>query len=296
MTATLIDGKVVSDKLLLELAHHVRGLHLRTQQDPGLAVVLVGDNPASRVYVESKKKACAKVGINSYDYRLSEADGEGALIELIQHLNGDPDVHGILVQLPLPDGFDDQKIIELIDPAKDVDGFHPMNVGRVWQGLSGFKSCTPYGVFELLRHYEIPVEGKHVVIIGRSNIVGKPLASILVQRGAGANATVTICHSKSENLVALTRSADILVAAIGVPGFVTAEMVRPGAVVVDVGINRVTDLNTKSGYRVVGDVDFNSVVPVAEAITPVPGGVGPMTIAMLIKNTVESFERHLAEE
>ena len=295
MVTTVLNGKTVSDAMLLSLAQTVRSLHLQTDRDPGLSVVLVGDNPASRVYVEAKKKACAKVGINSFDYRLAPEEGEGALIDLISHLNSDPDVHGILVQLPLPKGFDEQKIIELINPAKDVDGFHPMNVGRVWQGLAGFKSCTPYGVFELLRYYDIPVEGKHVVIIGRSNIVGKPLASILVQRAAGANATVTICHSKSENLHQLTRSADILVAAIGVPGFVTADMVRPGAVVIDVGINRVEDESAKSGYRVVGDVDFASVSAISGAITPVPGGVGPMTIAMLMKNTVESFERHIAE-
>jgi methylenetetrahydrofolate dehydrogenase (NADP+)/methenyltetrahydrofolate cyclohydrolase len=295
MVTTLLDGKVVSKAMLQSLAQHIRALHLQTERDPGLAVVLVGDNPASRVYVEAKKKACAKVGINSFDYRLAPEEGEGALIDLISHLNADPDIHGILVQLPLPKGFDEQKIIELIDPAKDVDGFHPMNVGRVWQGLPGFKSCTPYGVFELLRYYDVPVEGKHVVIIGRSNIVGKPLASILVQRAAGANATVTICHSKSENLLKLTQSADVLVAAIGVPGFVTADMVRPGAIVVDVGINRVEDSTAKSGYRVVGDVDFDSVSTVSGPITPVPGGVGPMTIAMLMKNTVESFERHIAE-
>lgn len=294
-TTTVLNGKIVSDSMLQSLAQDIRTLHLKTDRDPGLAVVLVGDDPASRVYVDSKKRACAKVGINSYDYRISPAEGEQALVDLISHLNVDPDIHGILVQLPLPKGFDEQKIIELIDPAKDVDGFHPMNVGRVWQGLSGFKSCTPYGVFELLKFYDIPVEGKHVVIIGRSNIVGKPLASILVQRATGANATVTICHSKSENLHQLTRSADILVAAIGVPGFVTADMVRPGAVVVDVGINRIEDSAAKSGYRVVGDVDYESVSAVSDAITPVPGGVGPMTIAMLMKNTVESFERHMTE-
>lgn len=295
MAINELDGKQVSESVLMTLSREVRELAIQTQRDPGLAVVLVGDNPASKVYVEAKKRACRKVGINSYDYKLSAADGEAALIELISHLNSDPDVHGILVQLPLPAGFDEQKIIELIRPDKDVDGFHPTNVGRVWQGLAGFRSCTPYGVFELLRHYNVPVEGRHVVIVGRSNIVGKPLASILVQRAEGANATITICHSKSKNLVELTRSADILVAAIGVPGFITREMVSPDAVVIDVGINRVEDPTTKTGYKVVGDVDFESVAPVASAITPVPGGIGPMTIAMLMKNTVEAFRRHLNE-
>lgn len=290
----ILDGKHVSDHLLAELYQEIKALHHDTGEDPGLAVVLVGDNPASKFYVDSKKKACRKVGINSYDYRLEAAEGEEALIELIHHLNADPDVDGILVQLPLPKGFDEQKIIELISPEKDVDGFHPISVGRVWQGLDGFKSCTPYGVFELLRHYQIDVEGKHVVIIGRSNIVGKPLASILVQKETGANATVTICHSRSENLEQITQQADVLVAAIGVPNFVTRNMVKPGAVVIDVGINRVDDPLIPKGYRVVGDVDYDNVMPVCSAITPVPGGVGPMTIAMLMKNTVKSFKKRIS--
>jgi methylenetetrahydrofolate dehydrogenase (NADP+)/methenyltetrahydrofolate cyclohydrolase len=287
----IIDGKKVSEAILKALCDEIKSLHQKTDQDPGLAVVLVGDNPASRFYVESKKKACRKIGINSYDYKLAPAEGESALIELVTHLNADPEVNGILVQLPLPKGFNEQKIIELIDPEKDVDGFHPINVGRVWQGLSGFRSCTPYGVAELLKFYNISVEGKHVVIVGRSNIVGKPLASILVQKEKGANATVTICHSRSETLHEITRSADILVAAIGVPHFITADMVKPGAVIVDVGINRVEDTTVEKGYRIVGDVDYDAVAPISSAITPVPGGVGPMTIAMLMKNTVESFKR-----
>ncbi len=293
MAHTIIDGKAVSDSILRDLRLKVKQYHDRFDRDPGLAVVLVGDNPASRFYVESKKKACRKIGINSYDYRLSPSEGEGALIDLIHHLNSDDDVHGILVQLPLPADFDEQKIIELIHPDKDVDGFHALNIGRVWQGLSGYRSCTPYGVFELLTRYNIPVEGKHVVIVGRSNIVGKPLASILVQKAQGCNATVTICHSRSEDLKAISRQADILVAAIGVPEFLTADMVKPGATVIDVGINRVSDSTSDLGYRIVGDVAFQEVSQVAGAITPVPGGVGPMTIAMLMSNTITAFERTL---
>ncbi|NDC82333.1 bifunctional methylenetetrahydrofolate dehydrogenase/methenyltetrahydrofolate cyclohydrolase FolD [bacterium] len=293
MSCKILDGKVVSESVLSGLCSEIRALLLSTGRDPGLAVVLVGDNPASKFYVESKKKACQKIGINSYDYRLPATASEGELCELIRHLNNDPEIHGILVQLPLPNGFDEQKIVELISPEKDVDGFHPVNVGRVLQGISGFKSCTPYGVLELLRYYDIDVAGKHVVIVGRSNIVGKPLASLLIQRGPGADATVTICHSKSENVRELTARADVVVAAIGVPEFLTAEMVKPGAVVVDVGINRVDDPNAKNGYRIVGDVNYAMVKKNASAITPVPGGVGPMTIAMLMKNTVESFKKSL---
>ena len=290
MPPTLIDGKAMSDSLLLELTQTVQQFRANTGRDPGLAVVLVGSNAASQFYVEAKKRACHRVGITSYDYRLAASDGQGALLELIDHLNQDPDIHGILVQLPLPKGFDEQLVIERIQPSKDVDGFHPMNLGRVFQGLSGFRSCTPYGVVRLLEHQGIVTTGAHVVIVGRSNIVGKPLAALLVQKGV--DATVTLAHSKTRHLSHVTQSADILVAAIGVPEFITGAMVKEGAVVIDVGINRIEDRRQPKGYRIVGDVDFDSVSPRCSAITPVPGGVGPMTIAMLLNNTVEAARSH----
>lgn len=287
---TLIDGKAMADTLLQACAESVTRFRAQTGQDPGLAVVLVGHNPASQFYVEAKKKACQQVGIVSYDYRLAESDTPDTLNALIDHLNADPDVHGILVQLPLPPGFDEQAVIERINPLKDVDGFHPMNLGRVFQGLEGFRSCTPYGVLTLLQRSQVPLAGAHVVIVGRSNIVGKPLAALLVQKGV--DATVTLAHSKTTHLADLTRTADVLVAAIGVPERITADMVKPGAVVIDVGINRVEDQRSKKKYRIVGDVDFDAVRPVCQAITPVPGGVGPMTIAMLLGNTMTSAQRH----
>jgi len=291
MPPTLIDGKAISDSLLVELTQAVQQFRANTGRDPGLAVVLVGSNAASQFYVEAKKRACHRVGIASYDYRLAASDGQGALLELIDHLNQDPDIHGILVQLPLPKGFDEQLVIERIHPRKDVDGFHPMNLGRVFQGLSGFRSCTPYGVVRLLAHQGIATSGAHVVIVGRSNIVGKPLAALLVQKGV--DATVTLAHSKTRHLLQVTQSADILVAAIGVPEFITGAMVKEGAVVIDVGINRIEDRRQPKGYRIVGDVDFESVAPRCSAITPVPGGVGPMTIAMLLHNTMEAARSHV---
>ena len=287
---TLIDGKAIADTLLQECAVSASRFRSQTGRDPGLAVVLVGQNPASQFYVEAKKKACQKVGIVSYDYRLSESDTPDTLNTLIDHLNTDPDVHGILVQLPLPPGFDEQAVIERINPLKDVDGFHPMNLGRVFQGLDGFRSCTPYGVLTLLQRAAVPLSGAHVVIVGRSNIVGKPLAALLVQKGV--DATVTLAHSKTTALATITRTADILVAAMGVPERITADMVKPGAVVMDVGINRVEDQSSQKKYRIVGDVAFDAVRPVCQAITPVPGGVGPMTIAMLLGNTMTAAHRH----
>jgi len=287
---TLLDGKAIADTILQECAASVARFRSHTGQEPGLAVVLVGQNPASQFYVEAKKKACQQVGIVSYDYRLSDSDTPDMLLELIDHLNADPDVHGILVQLPLPAGFDEQAVIERINPLKDVDGFHPMNLGRVFQGLEGFRSCTPYGVLTLLQRAQIPLAGAHVVVVGRSNIVGKPLAALLVQKGV--DATVTVAHSKTTDLAAITRTADVLVAAIGVPERITAPMVKPGAVVIDVGINRVEDRGAKKKYRIVGDVAFDSVRPLCQAITPVPGGVGPMTIAMLLTNTMTSAHHH----
>jgi len=279
----VLNGKEVAESIINRLADEIKTMSVK----PGLAVILVGDNPASQVYVSSKKKTCEKMGMASFEYILPATTIEEDLIDVIVDLNQNPDVHGILLQLPLPKGLDSDKMLSLISAEKDVDGFHPISVGKLLQGLPTFKSCTPFGVMEILKYYGISPEGKHVVIIGRSNIVGKPLAAMMLSESA----TVTICHSKTKNLEEITRQADILCAAIGRPNFVTASMVKPGAVVIDVGINRVTDASTEKGYRIVGDVDYTQVAPIASAITPVPGGVGPMTIAMLMANTVFSAKQ-----
>jgi methylenetetrahydrofolate dehydrogenase (NADP+)/methenyltetrahydrofolate cyclohydrolase len=259
---------------------------------PGLATVLVGDDPASHVYVRSKRQRCEELGIASFHHELPADVTEKRLLHLVEKLNADPKVHGILVQLPLPKHINENKILNAMNPEKDVDGFHPVNVGRLLVGDEGFAPCTPKGCQELLLRSGCSPEGKHVVIVGRSNIVGKPLAALLMQKKTGANATVTVCHSRTKNLAALTQQADILVAAIGVPEFIKSRMVREGAVVIDVGTNRVADATKKSGHRLTGDVDFKNVSKKARAITPVPGGVGPMTITMLMKNTVISAKRH----
>ncbi len=256
---------------------------------PHLAVVLIGDNPASASYVRGKMKACGEAGIDSDTLHHDASISEANLLALVTRLNADPGVDGILVQLPLPDHIDEQKVIHALDPDKDVDGFHPENAGRLLIGLPGFVPATPAGILELLRRSGIATRGAHAVIVGRSNIVGKPLAGLLMQRGT--DATVTVCHSRTRDLPALTRQADILVAAIGRAGFVTADMVQPGAAVIDVGINRVDDPSRERGYRLVGDVDFESVADRAGWITPVPGGVGPMTIAMLLRNTLTAARR-----
>jgi len=258
---------------------------------PGLAVVLVGEDPASQVYVRMKGKACEELGLYSETIRLPAEYAEDALLKIIDDLNANPKIHGILVQLPLPEHIDETKILNRINPGKDVDGFHPVNVGRMLIGDPGFLPCTPHGVQELLVRSGNSPEGKHVVVVGRSNIVGKPVAAILMQKKKGANATVTVCHSRTKDLPSVTRQGDIVVAAMGVPGFVKADMVKEGAVVIDVGVNRVDDPSAKKGYRLMGDVDFEAVKEKASAITPVPGGVGPMTIVMLMKNTVISAER-----
>jgi methylenetetrahydrofolate dehydrogenase (NADP+)/methenyltetrahydrofolate cyclohydrolase len=258
---------------------------------PGLAVVLVGTNPASQVYVRNKRKVCAELGIVSYDIDLPETTTESALLKRIEKLNADPKVHGILIQLPLPKHINEERILYAVAPEKDVDGFHPLNVGRLLLGKPYFVPCTPAGCIELLKRYKISTEGKHVVIVGRSNIVGKPLAAWLMQKGADANATVTVCHSRTRNLSRFTQSADILVAAMGVPEFIQGRMVREGVVVLDVGINSVPDPTRASGRRLVGDVAYAGVARKARAITPVPGGVGPMTIAMLMRNTVLAARR-----
>ena len=283
----IMDGNLVAAKIRAELKLEVEALTARGIV-PGLAVVLVGENAASQVYVRRKKQACAEMGVTSFSHELPADTTEKELLNLIDELNANPKVHGILVQLPLPKQINEQKVLRAVDPDKDVDGFHPINVGKMLNGEKAFVPCTPAGCQELLLRYGYDPAGKHVVIVGRSNIVGKPLAALLMQKARGGNATVTVCHSVTRNLAAITRQADILIAAIGVPKFVKARMVRKGAVVIDVGVNRIEDPSTKSGTRLVGDVDFTAVSKKAKAITPVPGGVGPMTITMLLKNTVEA--------
>ncbi len=256
---------------------------------PGLSVVLVGDDPASAVYVRSKGKACEEAGMRGETIRLPAETSEAALLELVDRLNADPQVHGILVQMPLPRHMSPDKVIRRIRPEKDVDGFHPVNVGKLSIGeRDGFVPCTPAGAIELLLRSGVETRGKDAVVVGRSNIVGKPMAALLMQDAPGGNATVTVCHSRTANLSAHVRRADIVVAAIGKPEMITGDMIKPGAVVIDVGINRVTDTSVPKGYRIVGDVHFASAREVASLITPVPGGVGPMTIAMLMKNTVRA--------
>lgn len=288
MPGRLIDGEKISEEMRLELVPQITKL-VEHGITPGLAVVLVGANPASQVYVRMKRKACEEIGIRSVGINLAADAPEEKLLSTIDELNSDATVHGILVQLPLPDHISTSSVLDRIDPAKDVDGFHPVNVGRVASGdPSGFRPATPYGVQQLLIRSGIETKGAHAVIVGRSTIVGRPMASLLLQTGPGGNATVTVCHSKTKNLSCVTRLADILIVAIGRPKFVTADMVAPGAVVIDVGVNRVDDPATSKGYKLTGDVDFEPVRQVASAITPVPGGVGPMTITMLLYNTVQA--------
>ncbi len=289
MPAKIIDGKAVSSEIKDQLKAKVEQLQAKGKV-PGLAAVLVGDNPASEVYVNMKAKACEKVGIHSEVYRYPKDLPEAELLKKIDELNGKDTIHGILVQFPTPPQISEEKVILAIDPKKDVDGFHPFNVGMMLAGKPTFLPCTPLGVQELLVRSGNDPSGKHVVILGRGSLVGRPLAPMLYQKAKGANATVTICHTATKNLANMTRQADILVAAMGKARFVTADMVKPGVVVIDVGTNRIEDPSTKSGYRLVGDVDFDSVSQVAGAITPVPGGVGPMTIAMLLSNTVKACE------
>ncbi len=287
MSAQIIDGKAIAAAIRAEVKSDVVQLR-QSGIVPCLAAILVGDNPASKVYVANKRKACDEVGVESVLHTPSADISQRALLELIDELNHDPNIHGILVQLPLPKHLDELEVIEAISPLKDVDGFHPANVGKLVIGLDSFQSCTPAGIPELIVRSGYGIEGKHVVIIGRSNIVGKPMMNILIQKTKNANATVTLCHSRTINLPALTRQADILIAAIGQARFVTQDMVKPGAIVIDVGINRVDDSSSPKGYRLVGDVDFETVKNIASAITPVPGGVGPMTVAMLMVNTAKA--------
>ena len=287
MAARIIDGKQVAQDIRLELKANVSQLQ---QQGivPGLGVILVGDDPASRSYVTAKERACAEIGIYSDDNRLPVDTTQEELMALVAKMNQDPKINGILVQLPLPNHLNEAEVLLAIDPAKDVDGFHPMNVGKMVVGEESFLPCTPHGVLQLLLRSEVEIEGAHVVIVGRSNIVGKPLANMLIQKSATGNATVTVCHTRTRNLKEFTLQADIVIAAAGRPNTITADMVKDGVVVIDVGVNRVEDATRKRGYRLVGDVDFEAVKEKASLITPVPGGVGPMTITMLLHNTVES--------
>ena len=291
----LIDGKNTAAEIKAEIAEKVAARKAAGKKQPHLAAILVGHDGGSESYVANKIKACEECGFRSSLIRFESTEEaplqEKTLLEAIARLNADPDVDGFIVQLPLPRHIDEQRIIEAIDPAKDVDGFHPTNVGRQSIGLPCFHSATPYGIMELLRRYGISPRGKQVVIVGRSNIVGKPLAAMMMQKGSDADATVTVCHSATPNLAVVTRRADILVCAMGRPGFISADMVKDGATVIDVGTTRVPDATRKSGWRLRGDVDFDTVAPKCSFITPVPGGVGPMTIVSLMRNTLIAAEQ-----
>ena len=290
MTAQIIDGKQVAADMRAELKAEVAELKEKGIV-PGLAVVLVGEDPASKSYVTAKERACEDMGIFSNDNRLDADTSQEELMALVEKLNNDPKINGILVQLPLPNGLNEAEVLLAIDPAKDVDGFHPVNVGKMVVGEKAFLPCTPHGILQLLMRSNVTIKGAEAVIVGRSNIVGKPLANMLIQKNPTGNATVTVCHTRTKDLSYHTKRADILIAAAGRPNTVTADMVKEGVVVIDVGVNRVEDATKKRGYRLVGDVDFEAVKEKASLITPVPGGVGPMTITMLLYNTVESAKR-----
>lgn len=282
----LIDGKKVADEIKAEIAAEVAERVARGERPPHLAAVLVGHDGGSETYVAHKVKACGQCGFESTLIRREDDVTEEELLDIVARLNEDPSVDGYIVQLPLPKHIDEQRIIEAIDPKKDVDGFHPVNVGRMSIGLPCFVSATPAGIMELLKRYGVDTRGKHCVVLGRSNIVGKPVASLMMQKAVPGNATVTVCHSATPDLKEHCRRADIIIAALGQPGFVTADMVKPGAVIIDVGTTRVADSSKKSGFRLSGDVDFDNVAPLCSYITPVPGGVGPMTICSLMRNTL----------
>ncbi len=290
---TIIDGKKVSQTIKDELKAEVEALVSSEGITPGLAVVLVGEDPASQSYVRGKRKTCKELGIHARDYDFPVDTTEDELLGLIDELNHDEQIDGILVQLPLPKHINEEKVLLAIDAAKDVDGFHPMSIGKMVTGMDTFYPCTPYGIIKLLEYCDIPTEGKHVCIVGRSNIVGKPVANLLLQKHKFANATVTVCHSRTPDIGYHTRQADIIIAAVGIPELITADMIRDGAVVIDVGVNRVDDPSKKRGYRLVGDVNFSEVSEKASFITPVPGGVGPMTITMLMYNTIKSAKNRI---
>jgi len=293
MAGRIIDGKQIAAQMREELKQKVLTLKAKGIT-PGLAVILVGDDPASKSYVAAKEKACVEIGIYSRDNRLPASTSQAELLALIEKLNKDTKIHGILVQLPLPKQINEDTVLLAIDPKKDVDGFHPVNVGRMVVGHEAYLSCTPHGVIQLLLRSGVKLDGAEVVVVGRSNIVGKPVANMLIQKSPTGNATVTVCHTHTKNLAEHTRRADIIIAAIGRPNTITADMVKPGAVVIDVGVNRVDDAAKKNGFRLVGDVDFEAVKEKASLITPVPGGVGPMTITMLLYNTVQSAQKTLS--
>lgn len=286
----LIDGKKVAAEIRNELKEKITQLKNEGKNVPGLVAIIVGDDPASHIYVSSKSKACEEIGMKSKIEKLNSDITENDLLNLIKSYNQNHEFHGILVQLPLPKHINEDNVIETISPKKDVDGFHPVSVGHLVIGKDTFASCTPAGIQELLLRYNIQTEGKHLVVVGRSNIVGKPIANIMLQKAKGANSIVTIVHSAAKDIAYYTRQADILVAAIGKPEMIKADMVKDGVVVIDVGINRIDDSTKPKGYRIVGDVDFENVSKKASFITPVPGGVGPMTIAMLLSNTFKAYK------
>ncbi|GAB4326528.1 MAG: bifunctional methylenetetrahydrofolate dehydrogenase/methenyltetrahydrofolate cyclohydrolase FolD [Bacteroidales bacterium] len=289
----LIDGKATAKAIRQEIAAEVAAMIDSGKNGPHLAAVLVGDDPASQTYVASKEKACREVGMTSSVYRLPASASEDEVLEVVDYLNGDPEIDGFIVQLPLPRHIDEQKIIQRINPEKDVDGFHPVNVGRMALNLPAYISATPMGIMELIRRYNIDTEGKRVVVLGRSNIVGSPISILLSRKASPGNATVTLCHSRTKRLKQIAKSADILIVAMGQPNFVKADMVKKDAVVIDVGIHRIPSVETKSGYKLTGDVDFDEVSKIASMITPVPGGVGPMTIVSLLMNTLKAAKKEI---
>ena len=290
MPAEIISGKQIAEQMRAEMIEEIAGLKEKFGRVPRLDVILVGDNPASQVYVRNKQRAAEKVGIESHTHRLPADTPEAELLKLIDELNNDDAVDGILVQLPLPDQIDEQKVINAIRPDKDVDGFHPINVGKLVIGEPGFRPCTPAGIVEMLVRSGVKTEGADVVVVGRSNIVGKPVAIMLLQKAPNANATVTVVHTRTKNMAEHTKRADILIVAAGRPKAITADMIKPGATVIDVGVNRLPD------GKLCGDVDFEAAKEVAGKLTPVPGGVGPMTITMLLKNTIQAARLHWAKE
>jgi len=289
----IIDGKETAKQIKKEIAAEVAELIDNKGKDPHLAAILVGEDPASQTYVRNKEKSCQEAGILSSIYRYPSGITQRELLDAIEYINNDDDVDGLIVQLPLPDHISEKKVIESINPAKDVDGFHPMNVGKMMLGLPTYLPATPYGIIQLLERYSIETEGKNCVVLGRSHIVGSPISVLLSRKANPGNCTVTLCHSKTKNLKKIAKSADILIVAMGQPKFVTDDMVKKGAVVIDVGIHRVPSEETKSGFKLVGDVDFEKVAGVASYITPVPGGVGPMTIVSLLQNTLKAAKKEV---
>lgn len=289
----LLDGKRIADEVKQEIAAEVTEMIASGKKKPHLAAILVGNDGASETYVGHKEKSCSQVGFKSSVLRFPETITEAELLNKVDELNNDSDIDGFIIQLPLPKHISDQKVIEAIDPKKDVDGFHPMNVGRMTIGLPSYVSATPDGIMELLRCYKIETSGKHCVVLGRSNIVGRPMANLLSQKGYPGDCTVTLCHSRTNNLTEVLRSADILIAALGQPEFVTSKMVKEGAVVIDVGITRIKSETSKSGWKLVGDVKFDEVAHKCSYITPVPGGVGPLTIVSLLKNTLKAAKKEI---